>query len=53
MNLKNINCPESLNSSAIDEFLVIFLLAAKAKGISSFKKLSSPKKKPYKVGGSN
>ena len=44
-NLKNINCPESLNSSAIDEFLVIFLLAAKAKGISSFKKLSELNKK--------
>ena len=27
------------HSSAIDEFLVIFLVAAKAKGISTFKKL--------------
>ena len=44
-NLKNINCPENLNSSAIDEFLVIFLLAAKANGISSFKKLSELNKK--------
>ena len=38
--LKSINCPTSLNSSAIDEFLVIFLVAAKAKGVSYFKKLS-------------
>ncbi len=37
---KSINCPTSLNSSAIDEFLVIFLVAAKAKGISYFKNLS-------------
>ena len=39
-NLKCINCPSDLNSSAIDEFLIIFLVAAKAKGISHFKKLS-------------
>ena len=39
-NLKAINCPSNLNSSAIDEFLIIFLLAAKAKGISYFKNLS-------------
>jgi len=38
--LKPINCPPSLNSSAIDEFLVIFLIAAKADGISYFKDLS-------------
>ena len=38
--LKPINCPSKLNSSAIDEFLVIFLAAAKAKGISYFKNLS-------------
>ena len=38
--LKAINCPVELNSSAIDEFLVIFLIAAKAKGISYFKDLS-------------
>ena len=30
--LKSINCPSNLNSGAIDEFLVIFLVAAKAKG---------------------
>ncbi len=39
-NLRGINCPSSLNSSAIDEFLIIFLVASKAKGISQFKNLS-------------
>ena len=38
--LKAINCPTDLNSGAIDEFLVIFLVAAKAKGISYFKDLA-------------
>ena len=38
--LKALNCPSKLNSSAIDEFLIIFLIAAKAKGISSFTNLS-------------
>ena len=38
--LRAINCPSKLNSGAIDEFLVIFLVAAKAKGISYFKNLS-------------
>ncbi len=38
--IKPINCPSKLNSGAIDEFLVIFLLAAKAKGVSYFKDLS-------------
>ena len=38
-NIKPINCPIKLNSSAIDEFLLIFLVAAKAKGVSYFKKL--------------
>ncbi len=38
--LKSINCPTKLNSGAIDEFLVIFLVAAKAKGISFFKNLA-------------
>ncbi len=37
--LKSINCPSNLNSSAIDEFLVIFLVAAKARGVSYFKNL--------------
>ena len=39
-NIKAINCPPKLNSGAIDEFLVIFLVAAKAKGISYFRDLS-------------
>tara|TARA_B100000900_G_scaffold412508_1_gene434455 strand:- start:1812 stop:3134 length:1323 start_codon:yes stop_codon:yes gene_type:complete len=38
--LKSIKCPSDLNSAAIDEFLIIFLLAAKAKGVSYFKNLS-------------
>ena len=43
--LKGVNCPSSLNSSAIDEFLIIFLVAAKAKGISTFKDLGELNKK--------
>ena len=39
-NLKAINCPSKLNSDAIDEFLIIFLVAAKAKGVSYFKGLA-------------
>ncbi len=39
-NLKGINCAPSLNSSAIDEFLIIFLVAAKSNGVSYFKNLS-------------
>jgi len=35
--LKAIKCPSKLNSEAIDEFLIIFLVAAKANGISYFK----------------
>ena len=38
--LKAINCPTKLNSGAIDEFLIIFLVAAKAHGISYFKNIS-------------
>ena len=44
-NLKSINCPSSLNSEAIDEFLIIFLIAAKAKGVSTFKNLEELNKK--------
>ena len=44
-NLKSINCPPKLNSNAIDEFLVIFLIAAKAKGVSIFRNLSELNKK--------
>ena len=43
--IKPINCPVRLNSSAIDEFLVIWILAAKAKGISYFKNLEELNKK--------
>ena len=44
-NLKSINCPSQLNSGAIDEFLIIFLIAAKAKGVSFFKSLDELNKK--------
>ena len=52
--LKAINCPAELNSSAIDEFLVIFLIAAKAKGVSYFKDLSelNQKESPRLIWGS-
>ena len=43
--LKSINCPSELNSKAIDEFLVIFLIAARADGVSYFKKLGELNKK--------
>ena len=38
--IKSINCPSKLNSGAIDEFLIIFLVAAKANGVSYFKDLA-------------
>ena len=44
-NFKSINCPANLNSSAIDEFLLIFLIAAKSNGVSSFKNLDELNKK--------
>ena len=44
-NFRPINCPTNLNTSTIDEFLLIFLVAAKAKGVSYFKKLSELNKK--------
>ena len=44
-NLKKINCPSKLNSNLIDEFLIMFLVAAKAKGVSSFTNLSELNKK--------
>ena len=43
--IKPINCPASLNASAIDEFLIIFLVAAKANGNSYFKGLAELNKK--------
>ena len=44
-NLKGVKCSKNINSSAIDEFLVIFLAAAKAKGVSTFKDLGELNKK--------
>ena len=41
----SINCDPNLNSAAIDEFLLIFLIAAKARGISKFKNLGELNKK--------
>jgi len=38
--LKAINCSSKLNSSAIDEFLIIFLIAARAKGVSFFRDIA-------------
>ena len=43
--LKSITCPTKLNSGAIDEFLVIFLVAAKAKGVSYFRNLAEMNQK--------
>ena len=44
--IKGVNCPASLNSSAIDELLLIFLVAGtRSKGISTFKELGELNKK--------
>ena len=52
--IKPINCPAYLNSGAIDEFLVIFLVAAKASGVSYFKDLAemNQKESPRLIWGS-
>ena len=52
--LKPIKCPPKYNSAAIDEFLLIFLVAAKANGISKFKDLSelNQKESPRLIWGS-
>ena len=52
--LKSINCPTKFNSGAIDEFLLIFLVAAKANGISYFKNLAelNQKESPRLIWGS-
>ncbi len=48
-NLKSINLPKNFNnSSAIDEFISIFIIAAFSKGISTFKGLSELNKKESK-----
>ena len=44
-NLKSINCPTSLVPSAIDEFTILMIAAAKAKGITTFSGLSELNKK--------
>ena len=46
--LKAINLDPSLNSSAIDEFLLIFLVASRCEGTSAFKNLSELNKKESK-----
>ena len=46
--MNSINCPSKFNSSAIDEFLIIFLVAAKAHGVSKFKDLGEMNKKESK-----
>ena len=53
-NINPINCPKNLNSYAIDEFLLIFLVAAKARGISHFKDLAelNQKESPRLIWGS-
>ena len=53
-NLKAINCPSELTSSAIDEFLIIFLTASRSKGISYFKDISelNQKESPRLIWGS-
>ena len=52
--IKPLNCPTKLNSAAIDEFLLIFLVAAKADGVSYFKDLSelNQKESPRLLWGS-
>ena len=48
-NFKSINCPPSLNSSAIDELLLIIcLISARAKGVSTFQELGELNKKESK-----
>ena len=47
-NLKAINLDPKFNSSAIDEFLLIFLVASTCQGISTFKNLDELNKKESK-----
>ncbi len=53
-NIIPIKCPKNLNSYAIDEFLLIFLVAAKARGVSHFKDLAelNQKESPRLIWGS-
>ncbi len=47
-NLKAIKLNSSLNSSVIDEFLLVFLVASRCEGVSSFEKLSELNQKESK-----
>ncbi len=47
-NLKAINLNSSLNSSVIDEFLLVFLVASRCEGVSTFEKLSELNQKESK-----
>ena len=42
---KSINCPSNLNTKSIDEFLIIFLVCAKADGVSKFNKIHELRQK--------
>ena len=46
--IKSINCPTNLNSSAIDEFLIIFLVSSKSSVISYFNNLEELNQKESK-----
>ena len=46
--LRAIDCPIKYNTKAIDEFLIIFLVAAKSKGVSYFKNLQELNQKESK-----
>ena len=43
--LRAINCPKELNTKTIDEFLILFLVCAKAKGVSKFVSLGELRQK--------
>ena len=47
--LNGINLSPRFNSAAIDEFLLIFLVAGVSKGVSTFKRLSELNKKSQKT----
>ncbi len=47
-NLRAINCPVSINSRAIDEMLLLFIVASVSKGVSRFKNLGELNKKESK-----
>ncbi len=43
--LRSIKCPKKLNTKSIDEFLIIFLICANAKGISEFNNIHELRQK--------